>query len=128
MVRKRASLEDKGEEILGIEPGGKGADILFGTEGESEQAAEPDTSEPEIEGAPSQEDGLPQGEADLDETLGDEVRSELEAFAENKSSASRPLWQIRTFGRYITTATLREWDMSCLVGYRWILPTVIRRP
>lgn len=54
----------------------------------------------------------------FDETLGDEVKSELESFAENRSGANRALWQIRTFGRYITMADLREWDMSCLVGYQ----------
>ena len=41
MVKKRASLKDKGEELLGIKRGGKGADILFGAEAEAE---------PEVEG------------------------------------------------------------------------------
>jgi hypothetical protein len=61
MVRKRASLKDKGEEILGMKRGGKGADILFGTEGEAEPL--------------SAEEGMPQGEADLDEALGAEAEA-----------------------------------------------------
>ncbi len=61
MVRKRASLKDKGEEILGVKRGGKGADILFGTEGEAEPL--------------SAEEEMPQGEADLDEALGAEAEA-----------------------------------------------------
>lgn len=63
MVRKRASLKDKGEEILGVKRGGKGADILFGADSQ----AEPETASP-----PAGE-GMPQGEADLDAMLGAET-------------------------------------------------------
>jgi hypothetical protein len=66
MVKKRASLKDKGEELLGIKQGGKGADILFGAEGEAE---------PEEEGTLSAEEDMPQGEADLDEALSAEAEA-----------------------------------------------------
>ena len=55
MVKKRASLRDKGEEILGMKRGGKGADILFGTQDEAEP-----TTEPEDESTPSAEEEMPQ--------------------------------------------------------------------
>jgi hypothetical protein len=74
MVRKRASLKDKGEEILGVKRGGQGADILFGGGTEAQPAAMP-----EAEGIPEvpapEEERMPQGEADLDESL----RTEAEA-------------------------------------------------
>jgi hypothetical protein len=67
MARKRASLKDKGEEILGLKRGGQGADILFGLDAES--SAPPETEESPDAGTPEKGD-LPQGEADLDETVG----------------------------------------------------------
>ncbi len=70
MVRKRASLKDKGEEILGVKRGGKGADILFGTESETKP-----TEKPESAGTLSPEEEMPQGEADLDEALGAEAEA-----------------------------------------------------
>jgi hypothetical protein len=66
MVRKRASLKDKGENILGVKRGGKGADILFGKDSEAE---------PGVGGTLSAEEGMPQGEADLDATLGAEAEA-----------------------------------------------------
>lgn len=70
MVKKRASLKDKGEEILGMKRGGKGADILFGAGGEAEPS-----DEPEGAGTLSPEEEMPQGEADLDEALGAEAEA-----------------------------------------------------
>lgn len=99
MARKRASLKDKGEEILKVKRGGQGADILFGADTEAEpEAVSEDKSTParspkrkqakagaapagEAEALkgeailaataehPAGEEGLPQGEADLDEEL-----------------------------------------------------------
>jgi hypothetical protein len=66
MVRKRASLKDKGEDILGVKRGGKGADILFGTESQADPGAS---------GTLSAEEGMPQGEADLDARLGAEAET-----------------------------------------------------
>src|SRR5512136_1833862 len=37
MARKRASLKDKGEEILGVKRGGQGTEILFGSGGGSKR-------------------------------------------------------------------------------------------
>jgi hypothetical protein len=62
MARKRASLKDKGEEILGVKRGGQGADILFGTGTETAPTA------PAVE-------QMPQGEADLDGVLGVEAEA-----------------------------------------------------
>jgi len=70
MVKKRASLKDKGEEILGMKRGGKGADILFGAEG---QAGPSDESEDA--GTLSPEEEMPQGEADLYEALDAEAEA-----------------------------------------------------
>jgi hypothetical protein len=87
MAKKRASLKDKGEEILGVKRGGQGADILFGAGSEAEEEAKPEgegaaaadaasTQEGPPEGEvpapaaaeqPPAMEGLPQGEADLDE-------------------------------------------------------------
>lgn len=88
MVRKRASLTDQGEEILGLSRGGQGADILFGTgmaakpapeeEDLPEEEAEPEEvpkAETEVRSAtlaaePSQpvvEEGVPSMDATLDE-------------------------------------------------------------
>jgi hypothetical protein len=99
MARKRASLKDKGEEILGVKRGGQGADILFGsgtksrsrtkpkrtrskpkkeTPDETPVAVSPEEESPPKKTAPNKaprakvveaEEGLPQGEADLDEEL-----------------------------------------------------------
>jgi hypothetical protein len=91
MVKKRASLKDKGEELLGFRQGGKGADILFGSDDEAEPTAESEDEEEMPQGEagldealsaepeaaeedeapeyPAAEEGMPQGEADLDEEL-----------------------------------------------------------
>lgn len=80
MAKKRASLEEKGEEILGMKRGGQGADILFGTESPAEPGAEP-----EDEGTPSAEEGVPGGEADLDEAVSAEAEAE-----EKEETAAEP--------------------------------------
>lgn len=95
MARKRASLKDKGEEILGVKRGGAGADILFGSGSKSKPRARPkrtrsasskttekktpaaastkEKSQPAVKSVPNKAlsaeavEGLPQGEADLDE-------------------------------------------------------------
>jgi hypothetical protein len=64
MVKKRASLKDKGDEFLGFRQGGKGADILFGSDDEAEPSAKPEV-----------EEEMPQGEADLDEALSAEAEA-----------------------------------------------------
>jgi len=81
MARKRASLKDKGEEILGVKRTGQGADILFGTGTEDEPmlASKKDGTAPEIP-LPSEDEGLPEGEADLDEEF--DLDSLLSAEAE----------------------------------------------
>lgn len=100
MAKKRASLKDKGEEILGVKRGGQGADILFGAGSEAEAEAKPEGEEAAAadaastqKGAPEGEvtapaaaeqppamEGLPQGEADLDEES--DLNSLLSAEAE----------------------------------------------
>ncbi len=81
MARKRASLKNKGEEILGVKRGGEGADILFGAGTDAEAAAKPEGDKaaaadassrageaaPAVAEHPPAEEGLPQGEADLDQ-------------------------------------------------------------
>ncbi len=73
MARKRASLKDKGEEILGVKRGGQGADILFGT------GTKAKPTPPEEDGtaaAPSPAEETPsEREADLDELLGAEAEA-----------------------------------------------------
>jgi hypothetical protein len=66
MARKRASLKDKGEEILGVKRGGQGADILFGI-GSQPESTPPEADEAPEDKAPAGEEGMPEGEADLDE-------------------------------------------------------------
>jgi hypothetical protein len=44
MARKRASLKDKGEEILGVKRGGQGTEILFGAGGGNGPQVSPDNS------------------------------------------------------------------------------------
>jgi hypothetical protein len=52
------------------------------------------------------------------ETLGGEVREELEAFAGNKvRRESVPMSDLRRIGRYATIAPLKGWDLFCIVGY-----------
>lgn len=54
----------------------------------------------------------------FDETLGDEVRKELEAFAGNKvKGQTHGLNHIRWHWRYIIIASLQEWDLFCFIGY-----------
>jgi hypothetical protein len=86
MARKRASLKDKGEEILGLKRGGQGADLLFGLDPESADPAESEES-PDAE-APQKED-LPQGEADLDETAGSEDKPTKKG--KNSAAGSEPV-------------------------------------
>ena len=81
MARKRASIKDKGAEILGVKRGGKGADILFGT-GEAEPAA------PEEGGV---EEALPEGEADLDELLSAEAEAAEAADVSAAAPAEPPV-------------------------------------
>jgi hypothetical protein len=98
MARKRASLKDKGEEILGVKRGGQGTEILFGS-GEaskpraSSRAAAAAATMPPPEG----------GEADLDrevdldsllgaeaETAGGEGEAALPALATTPASPKPP--------------------------------------
>jgi len=71
MARKRVSLKDKGEEILGLKRGGEGADILFGGgSGRKPVGTSPGSPAP---GEALEEEGLPHAEAGLDEELSGEV-------------------------------------------------------
>jgi hypothetical protein len=64
MARKRASLKDKGEEILGVKRGGQGTEILFGSgEGSKPQARPQASSRAAAAAAAMPPEG---GEADLD--------------------------------------------------------------
>jgi hypothetical protein len=68
MARKRASLKDKGEEILGIQRGGQGADILFGSGTKAEAAAKPEGDESAAADASSTQEGPPAGKAGRDKS------------------------------------------------------------
>jgi hypothetical protein len=76
MARKRASLKDKGEEILGVKRGGQGTEILFGS-GEaskpraSSKAAAAAATMPPPEGGEADLDR----EVDLDSLLGAEAET-----------------------------------------------------
>jgi hypothetical protein len=68
MARKRASLKDKGEEILGVKRGGQGADILFGAGTEAEAAAKPESDKAAAADASSTQGGPPEGKAGRDKS------------------------------------------------------------
>lgn len=54
----------------------------------------------------------------FDETLGDDVRAELEAFAGSKvKGQTHGLNHIRWHWRYIIIASLQDWDLFCFMGY-----------
>ncbi len=58
--------------------------------------------------------GVPRAFEILDETLGGEVRSELESFAGNKiRRETHSIWEMRTFRRYLTRAFLHRHDLFC---------------
>lgn len=62
--------------------------------------------------------GVPRAYEIFDETLGGEVKAELEAFAGSKvKRETHGLNNIRWHRRYITIASLHEWDLYCFVGY-----------
>lgn len=62
--------------------------------------------------------GVPRAFEIFDETLGDEVRAELESFARNKiRSESVSLYYVRPYTSYYTVAQLDQGDLQCLVGY-----------
>lgn len=61
--------------------------------------------------------GVPRAFEILDETLGGEVKAELESFAGNKTRReSVGLDNIRRHRRYVILAPLHEWDLFCFVG------------
>jgi hypothetical protein len=63
--------------------------------------------------------GLPRAFEIFDETLGGEVRLELESFAGNKiRRESHSIWEIRTFQRYLNRAFLHGHDLFCDLGYQ----------
>jgi hypothetical protein len=62
--------------------------------------------------------GVPRAFEIFDETLGDEVRAELESFAGNKiRPESTSLYYVRPYSSYYTVAQLDRRDLQCLVGY-----------
>jgi hypothetical protein len=63
--------------------------------------------------------GLPRGFEILDETLGGEVKAELESLAGHRSlRESHSLNEVRWFRRYLTRAQLHGLDLFCDVGYQ----------
>jgi hypothetical protein len=74
MARKRASLKDKGEEILGVKRGGQGAEILFGAGGEDKpQVSSRDSAVAAT--MPQEGEADLEREADLDSLLGAEAQA-----------------------------------------------------
>jgi hypothetical protein len=74
MARKRASLKDKGEEILGVKRGGQGAEILFGAGGGDEpQVSSRDSAVAAT--MPQEGEADLEREADLDSLLGAEAQA-----------------------------------------------------
>lgn len=62
--------------------------------------------------------GVPRAFEIFDETLGGEVRAELESLASNKVRREpHSVNNIRQHGCYVTTVNLHEWDLFCFVGY-----------
>jgi hypothetical protein len=74
MARKRASLKDKGEEILGVKRGGQGTEILFGAGGGNEPQALPDNSAV-VSTMPQEGEADLDREVDLDSMLGAEAQA-----------------------------------------------------
>lgn len=61
---------------------------------------------------------LPRAFEIFDETLGGEVRTQLENFAGNKIRREAvPLSDVRRISRYANIAPLSGWDLFCVVGY-----------
>lgn len=59
----------------------------------------------------------------FDETLGGEVKAKLESFAGNRvRRETHGLNHIRWHRRYITIASLHEWDLFCFIGYTMRTP------
>ncbi|MEJ7816265.1 MAG: PD-(D/E)XK nuclease family protein [Rubrobacter sp.] len=62
--------------------------------------------------------GVPRAFEIFDETLGEEVKEELESFAGNKARGeTQGMGNIRKNRRYITVAPLHEWNLYCYIGY-----------
>jgi hypothetical protein len=62
--------------------------------------------------------GVPRAFEIFDETLGGEVRTELEDFAGNKVRREvHSMNQLRYNSRYVTLASLHDWDLFCFAGY-----------
>lgn len=62
--------------------------------------------------------GVPRAFEIFDETLGSEVKAELESFAGNKvRRESVGMDNIRRLKRYVILAPLHEWNLFCFVGY-----------
>jgi hypothetical protein len=63
--------------------------------------------------------GLPRAFENFDETLGGEVRAELESFAGKKiRREAHSLWEVRNHLRYQARALLHEHDLLCDAGYQ----------
>lgn len=63
--------------------------------------------------------GLPKAFDIFDETLGGEVRAELESFAGNKIRREmQGINNIRWHRRYLVVVPLHRWDLYCYVGYQ----------
>jgi hypothetical protein len=62
--------------------------------------------------------GVPRAFEIFDETLGGEVREELESLAGNKVRREvHSMNQLRHNNRYVTLASLHDWDLFCFAGY-----------
>jgi len=63
--------------------------------------------------------GVPRAFEIFDETLGDEVKTELESFAGNKiMREGQSIWEIRNHRRYFALGPLHGWDLFCAVGHQ----------
>jgi PD-(D/E)XK nuclease superfamily len=62
--------------------------------------------------------GIPRAFEIMEETLGGEVKAELESFAGNKSRHETISNMLRTNVRYVILAQLHGWDLFSYVGYR----------
>ena len=63
--------------------------------------------------------GVPRAYEIFDETLGGEVKAELEKFAGNKvRRETHGLGHLRAHKRYLDIASLHEWDLFSFVGYQ----------
>lgn len=54
----------------------------------------------------------------MEETLGGEVKAELEAFAGNKSKHETINAMLRSNVSYVIQAPVQDWDLFCYLGYR----------